>query len=292
MDPLERRQQQSRSYSISGQEFQHLNYAGQMRANQNVNFTPQQIPFGDSQMQMHLTRSHQNPSSYLHANLPVRRPPSPMTSISYQTPHNSYMHDQAKFGPDVRISRNHLHASLESINSNPHLIEHQYHQMSQHLSGQNNRHYAASYILAAPPANTVINQSGDHDLAAAAMGPDPPRFNSIKSDSISLKMNPYGFGQQLQSSPYKQQVNQFPQSPLKRTNGTTSSINMSVPQSTHLSANLSSPIRGGYSSLSLASSSVIIEEKLQNEIKKLQSELRSEKEKNEALNSQLNINVS
>lgn len=54
--------------------------------------------------------------------------------------------------------------------------------------------------------------------------------------------------------------------------------------------NLHHPIRAGHSSLSLSSSSYIIEDKLQNEIKKLHSELKSEKEKNEALNSQLNIN--
>lgn len=49
-------------------------------------------------------------------------------------------------------------------------------------------------------------------------------------------------------------------------------------------------MRGGYSSLSLASATYLMEEKLQNEMKKLQSELKTEKEKNDALNSQLNIN--
>lgn len=54
----------------------------------------------------------------------------------------------------------------------------------------------------------------------------------------------------------------------------------------------SHPIRTGHSSLSLASSSYVLEDKLHSEIKKLQKELQSEKEKNEALNSQLNINSS
>lgn len=83
---------------------------------------------------------------------------------------------------------------------------------------------------------------------------------------------------------------QVSQSPLRRLGlNTPNGSGVSSSMLNHLPG-VNQPIRAGHSSLSLASSSFIIEDKLHNEIRKLQSELKSEKEKNEALNSQLNIN--
>lgn len=85
------------------------------------------------------------------------------------------------------------------------------------------------------------------------------------------------------------------QSPLRRLGLGSASGSSNTTTSANVLSQLNggghhTPIRAGHSSLSLASSSHPIEDKLQSEIKKLQSELKTEKEKNEALNSQLNIN--
>lgn len=245
-----------------------------------------------------------------------------------------------------------LHPHHQQLQYQPQLVNHHQFQMQQHpLSNPNIRNfqpqphpnqpqhqmqlqqnpYAPSYILTGPPVNTQVNQNGDQDLAAAAMGPspgpNPARFqeqpatnnqaltshqdhgaNKISATGEShsaqlqqLKLGPTNSQSLLNSGRSLTSHGGLP-SPMRRIAATTSNLltnssNVNQPSS-HATSNslhhnlMSSPIRAGYSSLSLASSSLLIEERLQNEMKKLQSELRCEKEKNDALNSQLNINSS
>lgn len=294
MEPPERRQK-CRSNSMIGHDFNYSSYENQQNNMSNDRYQTQQIGFLTNQlasMYSSNSRTQQTPSPYLNLN---KRSISP----SNMGTHNispAYFQQQREYniqnGSGLRSPRNQLHASLESINSTVNCVEQIHNQFNQnhHHSQQqpisNQRHYAASYILATPPANTIINQSGELDLAAAAMGPNPIRLHHIGQDS---RLSPYNqqHNSNISTKPFASQISQ---SPLRRMSGLNSTTNiMNQPNSNNI---LSSPIRGGYSSLSLTSSSLIIEEKLQNEIKKLQSELRSEREKNEALNSQLNINVS
>lgn len=299
MEPNDSRLHQTRSNSISGHDFNHIS-TGYQRTNQIPQYSAQPIAFVDNQQaQIYLgaQRQYQTHLPYYQQNVPLRKSPSPMGSNPYRTHHFSNVsqrEDSFRYGQESRIPRNHLHASLEGINSTHHFADHHSHQLHHNTNANHyqqatqSQNYAASYVLAVPPENTVINHSGDQDLAAAAMGPNPPRQQSLMSELGSLK-NGYGCSNQHNLNLSGKTITHVPQSPLKRTGG----LNINLTGSSTNNCNLlSSPIRGGYSSLSLASSSLIIEEKLQNEIKKLQCELKSEKEKNEALSSQLNINVS
>lgn len=301
MDPLNRRQQQPRSHSISGQEFYSNGNYGRLKQslysqknaqelNQNYN-----IQSGN--------RMHQTPSPFQLQQLPGRSP-SP-SSISNHMNYGTSPHDGSFKHSLGRPARNHLHASLECLNSGysdyqPQLMNnHHHHQQQQHhrqINQQNsqypqqqnyhfqNQHYAASYLPAPPPANTIINQSGDLDLAAAALGNPLPQQ---KSHLTNVNSHNY----QAQNL-INRAMTQVSQSPMRRI-GLTNPVSAGIPAGiiSHLTSS-HHPMRAGHSSLSLASSSFLIEDKLQNEIKKLQSELKSEKEKAEALNSQLNINVS
>jgi len=195
-----------------------------------------------------------------------------------------------------RQPRNQLHASLECLNSvYSDFQQHQLDQLQQqrhnlYLAQQQNQnqHYAASYVLSTAPANTIINQSGDQDLAAAAMGNPPPQQNSVYvTGQSNVAASSYAHQSLLSRA-----LNQVSQTPYKRL-GINSNSGPAASQGphNHLSS-LHHSMRAGHSSLSLATSSFIVEEKLHNEIRKLQDELKMERDKNEALNSQLNINSS
>lgn len=283
MDSISRRQQ-PRSHSISGQEY-HFN-AGYQRLKQNAYTRPGAFENYSQFNTQSPSRIHQAPYSYQQSQTGRSSPPvSVISQIQYGTPQRDGL---LKYSQD-RQARKQLHSSLECLNTGYSDYQHQmqqYHNQNQqqHQSHLQNQHYAASYVLTQPPANTIINQNGDQDLAAAAMGTPPSQYHHSSANSNGNCMNSYN--QQSLISRAMSQVSQSAQRRAGYTGGqsTTSSL-MNHLASLH-------PMRAGHSSLSLASSSYMIEDKLQNEIKKLQSELKSEKEKNEALNSQLNINVS
>ena len=194
-------------------------------------------------------------------------------------------------------------------------------QAQQHLfKPQPNQHYAASYVLTPAPAETLINPNSGQDLAAAAMGipqnslqqqqsnqlaySAPPKQplagiannNPNNSINVYLAQNLLYNRNLVNASPLHRRLN-FQAATAGNTPVTTTTAQAQTPVDGPMShhpqagqSSSSSSIRPGYSSLSLASSTFLIEDKLKNEIKKLQTELGSEKEKNEALNSQLNIN--
>lgn len=296
MDQLSRKHQQPRSNSISGHDFHMANVYS--RSNKQSNFTHQnpyaEQYYGDRTMHSFL----QTHSPY------IDRSTSPMSTggriLNYgeQNGHNN-LHCAEK------QPKNQLHASLECLNTTyseygqhhsryqttqAQLMQQQYQQQLQ-SQFKHNQHYAASYVLTAAPAETVINPHSDQDLAAAAMGSPPyqqkhqQHYNSTNQNHLGLSHNTY----LAQSLINRNVVNA---SPLRRLglNASSGTANITPTNVMNHLTNNSTPIRAGHSSLSLASSTLLIEDKLQNEIKKLQSELKSEKEKNEALNSQLNIN--
>lgn len=286
MDSIGRRQQ-ARSHSISGQEY-HFN-AGYQRSKQTSYTRPGAL---ENYMQFNNQSSNlvnQNSYSYQQPQQ-IGRSPSPLNTGS-QTHYGSPLRDVSIKYPQDRQPRKQLHSSLECLNSGYSDYQHQmqqYHNQTQYHQNQiKNQHYAASYVLTQPPANTIINQNGDQDLAAAAMGTPPSQYHQSIATNIGSNgtfMNNYN-----QQSLISRAMSQVSQSASRRT-GYTNTQGTGSSLLNHLT-NLH-PMRAGHSSLSLASSSYMIEDKLQNEIRKLQSELKSEKEKNEALNSQLNINVS
>lgn len=307
------RQQQQRSHSISGQElplsdgYQRLNQFITQHVSPELDHHRQryglhQSPHFQQQQQQHL--------SALRAQAAARSP----SPLSYAG-HIDQSRDLAsKYQPSndqqVLKPRNQLHASLECLNSG--YLEYQHQQQQQQLRHQQqqqmqlqNQHYAAAtnYVLSAPPANSVVNQNGDHDLAAAAM-----MDNSLVAHHHQYH-HPANLQQQQQPQPggasqtanniYAHQslisramAQSVHQSPARRFSSAQHGVgSMTSNLINNLANNLHHPpMRAGHSSLSLSSSSYIIEDKLQNEIKKLHSELKSEREKNEALNSQLNIN--
>lgn len=285
MDPINRRQHQPRSHSISGQEF-HSN-GGHGRLHQALHGLKNPLEAQQNYNTQSSSRIHQTLSPYQVQQISGRSP-SPINI----TGHISYTQAQHENSANYSLerSRNHLHASLECLNSDyrhqpVHQQQQQYLQQQQQHYQVQNQHYAASYVPATAPANTVINQT-DNDLAAAAMGNPMPQMHHQMGPNHSSNINPYNY--QTQNLINRAMV-QVSQSPSRRVG----SISHGVPTGifSHLT-NFHHPMRAGHSSLSLASSSFLIEDKLQNEIKKLQSELKSEKEKNEALSSQLNINTS
>lgn len=352
MDRSSSRQQQPRSNSISGEEYHLTGNEYRQRFHSNThNLYPTKGQQQNCQQsgsmvgalvdlnqltnhgqQVTTNRMHPIPSPYLSGQ--SGRSPSPGRSLQfpYQTQqHNYYQHQT--MDPRHQVLKNHMHASLECLNTahfnefQQHQQQQQHNQQIQHLNQlQNNlgvvqqsqqqqlrhQHYATSYVLATPPANTVINKSGDQDLAAAVMG-NPPSANQYQSfaptssypqngpNGLPAQVTNHNSGYCSSSNILTRAINQVSQSPLRKM-GLTSLANNSGSNSvtsggliSHLSSSIASqhPIRAGHSSLSLATSStLLIEDKLQNEIKKLQCELNSEREKNEALNSQLNINSS
>jgi len=238
----------------------------------------------------------------------IDRSTSPMSTNGRILTHGDKLDERNDISPSSleRSPRNQLHASLECLNTAyseyglpSYSINYksrcnapqaqlppQYHQQQYKPPG--NQHYATSYVLTAAPAETVINPNGYQDLAAAAMG-NPMYLQQNKNQYTSNNMVP-------------SQNAYLAHNLLSKSNMNTSPMRRMVYGSNHIATNVSSTnvsnqlsntnqsMRAGYSSISLASSTLLIEDKLQNEIKKLQSELISEKEKNEALNSQLNIN--
>lgn len=301
MDPINRRQQQPRSHSIGGQEFYSNGSYGRLKQSL---YSPKNVQeLNQSYNSQTGNRIHQTPSLFQPQQLPGRSP-SP-SSISGHINYGSSPHDISFKHSLGRPVRNHLHASLECLNpgysdyqsqlvsnnNNQQLQQHHINQQnSQYPQQQNyhvqNQHYAASYLPVPPPANTIINQNADQDLAAAAISNPVPYY---QQKSHPTAMSTYSYQTQ---NLINRAMNQVSQSPMRRV-GLNNSVSNGIPAGmfSHLTSS-HNPMRAGHSSLSLASSSFLIEDKLQNEIKKLQSELKSEKEKAEALNSQLNINVS
>lgn len=294
MDQITRRQQQSRSNSISGHDL-HSN-GGYHRLKYQI--YAHQSPYIDGQQQYfsNQTNSRLLSSGLYHhhqqqQNQIAGRSTSPLSLNNQQAQqHFDGQLVAAKYQSSERHQpRNYLHASLECLNSSftENGLEHQNFRPKfspqdnfQHQTQFNpqNQHYATSYVLATPPANTIVNQNGDQDLAAAAMG-NPPQ-SQYQLMAITNSHGPYIPQSQLARN------HQISQSPMRR-------IGVSAAPGNGILSQLSNsnhPIRAGHSSLSLASSSFLIEDKLQHEIKKLMTELKSEREKNEALNSQLNIN--
>jgi hypothetical protein len=311
---------QPRSNSISGQEFHHL--GGEyhaLRPKQTVH-TPHS-PFVDSNQYYSQKMRDYVPSQYNH-NLTADRSLSPL-SLNGGRPSDFYVPKRSssiKYQAFEKqsLTRSQVHASLECLKtmysdygnqpnqkqpsvSNHHVRHYpqvhyqQQQQPLQHHTTLQNNNYATTYVLTAAPPDTVVSHNAEQDLAAAAMA-TPQHYNpmlSSGSNSIS-KMNSVNQSPQAQNHYNAQgsfaQVNRtmapVSQSPLHRrlVNGPMAGILNQITSST------SNPLRAGHSSLSLASSAYLIEDKLQNEIKQLQSELNSEKEKNEALSSQLNIN--
>ena len=299
---MHKRQQQPRSNSIGGQEF---GLGGHQRLKQSI-YTHQN-PYVDAN-QYYSQRARYN-SNYFQQNAPSDRSLSPMSLGGRASEfHVAQRADSIKYSSD-REQKNHLHASLECLNviysdygrnqkqqqpQQPLVHNIRYQQQQYHQQTLQDQHYAAGYVLIAAPPDTVINQNKEQDLAAAAMDNPPQQFNSVNlTTSSSGPMMNVGAQSNYQNHSLFGRGN-FPvqQSPLHRRIGINSvqSHGQSPSVLNHLSNNNKSPIRAGHSSLSLASSTYLIEDKLQNEIKKLQKELNSEKEKNSALNSQLNIN--
>lgn len=302
MDPLNRRQQQPRSHSINGQELYSNGSYGRLKQSL---YSPKNVQEANQNYNSQSSnRMHQIPSPFQPQQLSGRSP-SPL-STSSQINYGSSQYDGLLKHSHGKPVRNHLHASLECLNTTysdyqPQIVNQQsqpqfYHQLNhqnlqhpqQHQYQIQNQHYAASYLPAPPPVNTIINTNGDQDLAAAAMGIPLPHMQQ-KSHLPNTGNSPYNYQTQNLINRAMAQVSQ---SPMRRI-GLNTPVSNGV--STGIISQLSSlhhPMRAGHSSLSLASSTFLIEDKLQNEIKKLQSELKSEKEKADALNSQLNINVS
>lgn len=336
MESTHRRQPQFRSNSISGQEFhasggyhrlKNLLYSNQ-NASTNATYDVHQLHNNrqyNTQANSRLLNLSGSPYQQQHLQQPhqhfIGRSPSPSHSVNSQSPSQllSNQRENINLRYTDTSNRNHLHASLECLNSN--YVDYQQQQHTQEQASQqqinlqpsysinpqhpvHNQHYAASYILATPPANTIINQNGDQDLAAAAMGAPPQptptpcqqQYQPNHQPTSAMHYNINSTQQQInQQSIINRAMAHVSQSPLRRMGLNQSMLNTSSNISSsallnHLSSSLHHPMRAGHSSLSLASSSFIVEDKLQNEIRKLHSDLRSEKEKNEALNSQLNIN--
>lgn len=299
MDSLSNRNHQQRSHSISGQEF--YSNGGYQRLKQSI-YTQQAMVDGHQSYSAHSNsnRSHQIQSPYQQHS--IRQSPSPLSVNCQQHFVNS---PQSKYPQLDKPQKNLLHASLECLNTSytsqkqnqvnqlqqhqQHLQQQQLQQLQQHQTNFQNQHYAASYVLATPPANTIINQNGNQDMAEAAMGASMSQYHHSMTTSVSPSLNTNTYNHQTQTLINKALAH-VSNSPLRRIgiNGA-SGTGASSGILNHLT-NINHPMRAGHSSLSLASSSFIIEDKLQNEIRKLHSELKSEKEKNEALNSQLNIN--
>uniref|UniRef100_A0A6G1SGE3 Neuron navigator 1 n=1 Tax=Aceria tosichella TaxID=561515 RepID=A0A6G1SGE3_9ACAR len=319
---------QPRSNSIGGQEFHHLGgeYHSQ-RLKQQTHALHSR--FVDSnQFYNQKVRDYGGSSQYNH-NITADRSisPSGLTSgggrpADFYVPKRS---SSIKYPLDKQqpLARNQIHASLECLNtiysdygqqnqkqqslSNHHPrqytqhlhLQQQQHQQQQpfkHRPSFQSNHYANTYVLSAVPTDTIVNQSAEQDLAAAAMA-SPQHYQPILSSgggSISSSKMDGSMSQSPQSHSHYLAQGSFnnrstvpiSHSPLHRriVPGPMASILNQITSST------SNPLRAGHSSLSLASSTYLIEDKLQNEIKQLQSELKSEKEKNEALSSQLNIN--
>lgn len=289
MDSLSRRQNQARSHSIGGQELH--SHGGSLRLRQpmyskQASYHDQNLLYND-----HINNQpHHDTSVQQHQQGPggIGRVGSPASSIRCgSVAHSPSIRDDQYKSYD-RQPRTQLHASLECLNSNyqDYHIQ-QYHHQRRPSNQNGHQHYATSYVLSPPPANTVINQNAEHDLAAAAMGSPPTQYHSLASSQPPASIN---YGHQTQSLVNRAMAH-VSQSPLKRLglNGSTSNTGSSL--MTHLSS-LNHPMRAGHSTISLASSSYLIEDKLQNEIKKLHEELKSEREKNDALSNQLNINSS
>lgn len=286
MDSIIKRQQQPRSHSISGQEY-HLN--GNYQRSKQPSYTRRSVLENYSQTNTQMqNRIHPALSPY-HQYQPLGRSPSPL-NIDSQTHYGSPLRDGSINYLQDRQPRKQLHSSLECLNTGYSDYQHQLQQQQYHHQQiqNHNQHYAASYVLSPPPVNTVINSNGDQDLAAAAMGAPPSQYQSFVANNNNNSCHT-GYQPSQTQTLINRAMNQVSQSPLRRA-GYASAQGAGASILNHLT-NLH-PMRAGHSSLSLASSSYMIEDKLQNEIKKLHSELKSEKEKNEALNSQLNINVS
>lgn len=293
MDSSTRRSNPARSHSISGQDY-HPNRS-HMQLKQSL--CHQQVPHDPYERSPnHL---HSNSVFYQHQGQisNAERVSSPIGQQSGPSSLNN--RETNNYRSLDRQGRGQMHASLECLNANiseyqlyqhqqfnlqqqyeQQQLNHQHHQYQIHQhrrasSHSQNQHYATGYVLTPPPANTVINQNGEQDLAAAAMGSPPAQYTSSSHSSQTQNL-------------INRAMAHVSQSPLRRLglNGSSGSGFVS-----HLNS-LNHPMRAGHSTISLASSTYLIEDKLQNEIKKLQEELNTEREKNEALTSQLNINVS
>lgn len=303
-----RRQQQARSNSIGDHDFG-LATGGHQRLKQSI--YAHQSPYVDAN-QYYGQRTRCNNSGQLQSLMLADRSISPMHFGGRASELGALQRGGSiKYPPD-RQPRNQLHASLECLNvghtdyannqkqpfprypMNQQQQQQQYSHPHQHHQTQ---HYAASYLLAPVQGQ----QNNEQDLAAAAMGnPPPPPPSLLPAQQQQQQQQQYSQMIPITSSSsiiLAQHSNYHNPAPLSR-NSTplfqSSPLHRRVSVQSHSSnqtnTNSANPIRGGHSSLTLASSTYLIEDKLQHEIKKLESELKIEKEKNEALNSQLSIN--
>lgn len=291
---------QPRSNSIGGQEFHHIGpdfYEQHSRQ-------PNHGLLVDSNNYYDIKSRDYNSNLYNGRFTNVRRTVSPPNlngrPTDFCVPKRSssikYQHENKQ-----TLARSHIHTSLECLNNiyseygqqnqkqPSNILARQYHHphyQQKHQSVQHNT-YAATYVLTAPPTDIVISQNPEQDLAAAAMV-TPQQYDRAPASSGNIgQMSRHNLSHYHAQGAFNNRTPvSMSQSPMHRrlVHGPMANILNQITSST------TSTLRAGHSSLSLASSTYLIEEKLQNEIKQLQSELKSEKEKNEALNGQLNIN--